>query len=115
MSRTHNPVSTNNQPNNINSEFYYQPPLMMNNGALPPLSYTYFHPSNYLSKPIPLMSTTNPSNSPSNGLPPTTLFIPPELQPNVFYPPSSVRTNNQMTYPTGIKKKVTSESVTQPR
>ncbi|CAF3968941.1 unnamed protein product, partial [Rotaria magnacalcarata] len=100
--------------NNINSEFYYQPQLMINNGVLPPLSYTYFHPSNYISKPIPLMNTTN-SNSQANGLQPTPLFIPPKLQPNAFYPTSSVRTNNNIQYQNGNRKRTTNEQITQLR
>jgi hypothetical protein len=81
----------------LNNDFY-QSHLMIHHPTLPPPPYTpyaYYPPSNYLSKPMPLMGTTNPS----------TFFFPPELANSAFFrnqtfpsPPPSItssgRTNN---------------------
>ncbi|CAF1023458.1 unnamed protein product [Rotaria sordida] len=118
--REHIPRAYTSIPNNniINSEFYYQPHLMINNPTLSPLSYTYIHPSNYLSKPIPLMNTTNSCSQP-NTLPPTTFFLPSELSTNTYFSSPSLRTNNNnnnnIQYQTSNRKKLTNEQISQSR
>jgi len=87
---------------------------MINHSTLPPSPYSpyaYFPPTNYLSKPMPLMGTTN-----SGALHPHSTFLfSPELANNNFFrnqtfpspPPStssSVRTNNTQ-YQNGNKTK----------
>lgn len=107
----------NNSNINLNPEFY-QAHLFMNPSQLsitPYAPYAFFPPSNYLSKPMPLMSTTN-----SGALPPTS--APPPHHPTLFFPPdaflrnqtypspppstssSVVRTNNSTPYQNGNNK-----------
>ncbi|CAF1331415.1 unnamed protein product [Adineta ricciae] len=98
---------------NTNIDFYqppnrYQPQLMVNHPALPPppfSPYAFFPPSHYLSKPMPLMSTTNSCSQPGSMPPPPTFLLPPEMATNTLFrnqtfpspPPSTsstARTNN---------------------
>lgn len=110
-------LNTNNNINHFNPDFY-QSHLMISHPTLPPQSYspyTYFPPSHYLTKPMPLMSTSN-----SGALPPHPTYIfPPELPNNTFFrnqtypspPPSissSVRTNNTQ-YQNGNKTKLNND------
>ena len=104
-----------NNPHQLNTDFYqtqnrYQPHLMINHPALPPTlypSYAYFPSMNYLSKPMPLMGTTN-SYSQSGAIPPSGFLSPADLATHPFFrnqtfpspPPStssSARTNNNST------------------
>ena len=113
--------------NNINIDFYhpqnrYQPHLMINHPPLPPPPfppYAYFPPSNYLSKPMPLMGTTNSCSQPG-ALPPPTFILPPELANSAFFrnqtfpspPPSissSARTNINTQYQNGNENKFSND------
>jgi hypothetical protein len=108
-------LHNNNNNHHLNTDFYqtqnrYQPHLMINHPTLPPTlypPYAYFPSSNYLSKPIPLMGTTNPCSQ-SGALPPQTFILPPDLANSAFFrnqtfpspPPSTsslARTNNNST------------------
>jgi hypothetical protein len=92
---------------------------MINHPTLPPPPfppYAYFPQSNYLSKPMPLMGTTN-----TGALPLSSYFVPPELANGAFLrnqtfslpsPPSTVsstRTNTQ--YQNGNKNKSNNEQI----
>jgi len=112
-SRINGFMLNNNNLNNPNPDFY-QTHLMINHPPIPPPPYSpyaYFPPSNYLSKPMPLMGATNSGAL----LPPPTFLFTPELANNAFYrnqtfpspPPStssSIRTNN-IQYQNGNKTK----------
>jgi len=95
---------------------------MINHPTLPPPSfppYAYFPPSNYLSKPMPLMGTTNSYSQPGALLPPA-FILPPELANSPFFrnqtfpspPPStasSARTNNNTQYQNGNENKLSND------
>ncbi|CAF4722946.1 unnamed protein product, partial [Rotaria sp. Silwood2] len=117
-------LNNNMNSHNLNTDFYhlqnrYPTHLMINHPTLsfPAFSpYAYLPPSNYLSKPMPLMGTTpatTTNSCPQSGvLPPTTFILPPDLTNSAFFrnqtissppppppppPPStlsSTRTNN---------------------
>ncbi|CAF1423845.1 unnamed protein product [Rotaria sordida] len=119
-SRLNSFILNNNINNpNLNTDFYqlqnrYPTHLMINHPTLsfPAFSpYAYFPPSNYLSKPMPLMGTTATTTTTTNACPqsgvvhPPTFILPPELTNSALFrnqtitspPPStlsSVRTNN---------------------
>ncbi|CAF3546165.1 unnamed protein product [Adineta steineri] len=61
---------------NQNSEFYSPTNLIYNQPTASPSSYTYFQPTNYFYKPMPLMNT--------NDFSPATLSYPSELSKNAY-------------------------------
>ncbi|CAF5107490.1 unnamed protein product [Rotaria magnacalcarata] len=106
-----NGLISNNTNTYINADFYhsqnrYQPQIMINHPTLsfPSFSpYAYFPPTNYLSKPMPLMGPTPSSSSQPGALPPQTYIVPPDLLNSAFFrnqtipsqaASSPVRTNN---------------------
>lgn len=116
----------NNNNNNLNTDFY-QSHLMMSHPTIATPSYApyaYFPPSNYLSKPMPLMGTTNSGvlhpPPPPPSVPPTFLF-PPELATSAFIrnqtfpspPPSTSSSNrtNHTLYQNGNKQKSNNEQI----
>ena len=127
-SRMNGFVLTNN--NNINSDFYnlqsrYPPHLMINHATLPPPSfppYAFFPPTNYLSRPMPLMKLTNPYLQPA-VLPPPTFILQPESTNSALLrnqtipsptPPnsSSGKTNNNANYQNDAKDKTNNDETT---
>lgn len=46
--------------NYVNPEFCYPSSVMFNHPILSPSPYTYFYPTNYLTKPIAFMGQTSP-------------------------------------------------------
>ncbi|CAF0791915.1 unnamed protein product [Adineta steineri] len=117
--------------NNISIDLYhsqnrYQPHLMINHPTLPPPPFppfAYFPPSNYLTKPMPLMGTTNSCAQPG-ALPPPTFILPPEIANSAFFrnqtypsPPQSTSSsarinnnpNNNTQYQNGNKNKLSND------
>jgi hypothetical protein len=85
---------------------------MLNHPFLSPSPYTYFHPSNYLSKPISLMNTPN-SYSQATALSPRALYFPQDLSNNSFIPAS--QTNNHISYQNGTRNKLANEQISRTR
>jgi hypothetical protein len=89
---------------------------MINHPTLPPPSYSpyaYFPPTNYLTKPMPLMGTTN-----SGVLPPSTFLFPPELATHPFFrnqtfpsQPPSITSLPRTQYQNGNKTKSNNEQL----
>ncbi|CAF4577332.1 unnamed protein product [Rotaria sp. Silwood2] len=132
-------LNNNMNSHNLNTDFYhlqnrYPTHLMINHPTLsfPAFSpYAYLPPSNYLSKPMPLMGTTpatTTNSCPQSGvLPPTTFILPPDLTNSAFFrnqtissppppppppPPStlsSTRTNNNTQNQNETKNKMSND------